>query len=623
LKKIITDSALSDKFKEFLNQFKDEKGFKYVEMIANCIKTNKTIQINEKDFTKEVNDLFEGQTIITIQKAIYRAVKEIFANDEGVSRTGIAVKEDRIKIKYKKIVFGNPNPKNKESEKEIKDERHDSKKLFDFADSRICKTVISTYDRNKVFSLVELYNHFETLDLDSTRAIQWLSHEYHKVDSNVIHNQDFFKNTLHALVSQAQMNGTINEAVHTRIAQNEHEIYYDLGSTDYEAVKITKKGISLVKINNDTPMFVRPSSLYEQAKPKYDNKNAIEDLTDLLLILDEDKIIFKPNLIGMFLESVAVPMPVATGSADSSKSTFTALLKRVVDPSGKSKENNLIGFPKKKDDLIAIESHRYLIAFDNVSEIDQEMSDELCRSITGGGSSARKYYTNSDESISSYKNKIILNGIVPRLDYPDLQTRIITYQRKPLDHTNRLTDLELEDKFNKLLPQVLGCIFKILQKSLKVYPTVKKQVKPIQRLADFEIWGETIAQCLGYEPRAFLKAYDRKIKEDAINTKESHVIVDLIVSIMEGKEVYENQAKILFNEIKARAEDEGIDVKSKYVYFPKLPSYLTRELTKVNPILKQLGFIVDTFHYTKNDGKYIKNSMIVRISRKEEQKTLE
>ncbi len=106
MKKIITDSALSDKFKEFLMQFKDEKGFKYVEMIANCIKTNQTIQINEKDFTKEVNDLFEGQTIITIQKAIYRAVKEIFANDEGVSRTSVAVKEDRIKIKYKKIIFG-------------------------------------------------------------------------------------------------------------------------------------------------------------------------------------------------------------------------------------------------------------------------------------------------------------------------------------------------------------------------------------------------------------------------------------------------------------------------------------------------------------------------------------
>jgi len=526
-------------------------------------------------------------------------------------------------IKKHKKLEKKRNAEKLKTEKENKDERQDSKKLFDFAKKQLEKTIISTYDTSKVYGLISINNHFETIQLDSQRATHWLSHQYHQVDANVIHNPDFFKNTLHALVAEAQMNGTINESVHTRIGQNKNEIYYDLGSKDYKAVKITKNRISIVKIDEKTPMFVRPSSLYEQVKPKYDNKNAIEDLADLLLILDEDKIIFKPNLIGMFLESVAVPMQVATGSADSSKSTFTALLKRVVDPSGKIKENNLIGFPKKKEDLIAIESHRYMMAFDNVSEIDQEMSDELCRSITGGSNSARKYYTNSDESISSYKNKIILNGIIPRLDYPDLQTRIITYQRKPLDHTNRLTDLELEDKFNKLLPQVLGCIFKTLQKSLKAYPTVKKQVKPIQRLADFEIWGETIAQCLGYEPRAFLKAYDRKIKEDAINTKESHVIVDLIASIMEGRQVYENQAKILFNEIKARAEDEGIDVKSRYVYFPKLPNQLTRELTKVNPILKQMGFIVNTFHYKKNDGKFNKNAMIVRISKKEEQKTLE
>jgi len=618
-----TDSRLSDEFKGYLNQFKDENGsFKYVEMIVNCIKNNQTIEINDKDFTKEINDSLSNLTIDNIKKIIYRAVKEIFQNDVGYSVTQSLVKEDRIKIKYKKEVFGNPITKN-ESKKETKDERHDSKKLFDFAKEHLEKTVISTYDTSKVYGLISIHDHCETLELDSQRATHWLSHEYHQVDLNVIHNQDFFKNTLHALVAEAQMNGTINEAVHIRIAQNEHEIYYDLGSRDYKAVKITKKGLSIVKINNDTPMFVRPSSLYEQVKPKYDNKNAIEDLANLLLILDEDKILFKSNLVGMFLESVAVPMPVATGSADSSKSTFTALLKRIVDPSGRTKENNLIGFPKKKDDLVAIESHRYVIAFDNVSEIDQEMSDELCRSITGGSSSARKYYTNSDESISSYKNKIILNGIVPRLDYPDLQTRIITYQRKLLDRTNRLTDLELEDKFSKLLPQVLGCVFKTLQKSLKVYPIVKNQIKPIQRLADFEIWGETIAQCLGYKQGEFVSAYDRKIKEDAISSKESHVIVDLIVSIMEEKEVYENQAKILFSEIKARAENEGIDVKSKYVIFPKIPNQLTRELTKINPILKQLGFIINTFHYKKNDGKFNKNAMIVRIARKEEQKTLE
>jgi len=502
-----------------------------------------------------------------------------------------------------------------ENKKESKDTRQDSKKLFDFADGHIVKTVISTYDSSKVYGLIFVNNHFETLDLNSSRAIQWLSNEYHQVDTDVIHPQDFFKNVLFALTSHAQMNSTVKQKVHTRVAQTNNAIYYDLGSKDYNVVKISKKSISIVKINEKTPMFLRHTSLFEQVKPRYDNENALNELTDLLLVRDKDRIIFKVHLISFFLESCAVPIPVATGSAGSAKSTFTAYWKVIVDPSGRLKENNLMGFPKKIDDLVATESHRYMIAFDNVSEVDQEISDELCRSITGGSTSNRKLYTNSDESISSYKNKICLNGIVPRLNYPDLQTRIISYPRKSLDENNTLSEAKLEEKFQTLLPDVLGCVFKTLQKALKLFPSIAEHSNPKQRLGDFEIWGETIAQCLGYKNKEFRLAYDEKLKEDTINAKESHVIVDLIETIMEEKDVYENTVKVLFYRIKALAENEGIEIKSKYVFFPKIPNQLTRELTVIDPILKNLGFKVETFPYRKRDDVFKRNTKIVRISR--------
>ena len=503
------------------------------------------------------------------------------------------------------------------------DERKDSKRLFDYANGHIRKTIISTYDASKVYGLVEIHDHFETIELNSGRAIQWLSHEYQNVDVNIIHSPDFFKNTLHALVATAQMNGTVNEKVHTRIAQKEDVIYYDLGSKDWKAVKITKKSITIRTINENTPLFVRPTSLYEQVKPDFKYLDALDDLASLLLILDNDKIIFKCNLVALFLEEFAIPMPVAVGSAGSSKSTFTAYLKRIVDPSGKHKENNLVGFPKKKDDLVALESHRYMIGFDNVSEIDQEMSDELCRSITGGSTVNRKLYTNLDESISSYKNKIVLNGIVPRLNYPDLQTRIITYPRKPLDKTNMLTEEELEKRFKFLLPKVLGNIFETLQKAMKFYPKLSKQIRPLQRMADFEVWGEVIAQCLGYKPNEFIKAYDRKLNEDVINQKDQHIIVSLIENLMEDKEVYENQAKELLKTLTALARDvEEIDLKSKFVYFPKIPNQLTRELTVVDPILKRLGLFVESYPYTKSDNRFKKNVRIIKISKKEFQESL-
>jgi len=107
-----SDSALSDQFKEFLNLFKDEKGsYKYVEMIVNCIKNNQTIEINENDFTNEINDSLSDLKKPNIQKIIYRAVKEIFQNDVGHTMTQSVVKDDRIKIKYKKEIFRNPRNK--------------------------------------------------------------------------------------------------------------------------------------------------------------------------------------------------------------------------------------------------------------------------------------------------------------------------------------------------------------------------------------------------------------------------------------------------------------------------------------------------------------------------------
>ena len=511
----------------------------------------------------------------------------------------------------------------KKKPKETADQRLDSKKLFDFANGHILKTVISEYDTSKVFGLVEVNRHSETLDLNSNRAVQWLSHSYQHVDSNVIHAQDFFKNVLHALISSSQMNGTLKQKVHIRIAQTENEIFYDLGTSDYKAIKISKRGIKFVRMNDDTPLFVRTSSISEQVNPKYDNEKGLEEFASLLLIKDNDKIVFKSHMVALFLELYSIPMPIAVGVAGSSKSTFTAYIKQVVDPSGKSRHNNYSGFPKKPDDLVAIESNRYMLSFDNVSNIDNDMSDELCRSITGTSSASRKYYTNLDESISSYKNKIVLNGIVPKLSYPDLQTRIISYPRKPLDKTNILTEAELEKRFHSLLPYVLGHIFVTLKKALKLYPKIKNEIIPTQRMADFEVWSEIIAQCLGYQKGEFQKAYDRKLKEDVLDEKESHVIVDLIVTIMEGKQTYEVQAQNLFNEIKAHAEDQGIPIESRYVYFPKIPSQLTKELTVIDPILKKLGFLVESYSYTKNDGKFKKHAKIIKISRRNFQETLE
>lgn len=122
-----TASALSDGFREFLRRFKDESGFKYVDRIVNCIKANEVIDIEHEDLTKEINDSFKNLKKPELRYTIYRAVKEIFENDEGVSRTDTVVEKDRIQIRFNGEVFG--NPKN-EIENDVKQSENNEDDLF-------------------------------------------------------------------------------------------------------------------------------------------------------------------------------------------------------------------------------------------------------------------------------------------------------------------------------------------------------------------------------------------------------------------------------------------------------------------------------------------------------------
>jgi len=313
----------------------------------------------------------------------------------------------------------------------------------------------------------------------------------------------------------------------------------------------------------------------------------------------------------MFLESIPVPIMFFDGEAGSMKTTTTASIKRIIDPNGINNEDNCNSISTRNDDLIIQLNNRYVSAFDNVTKVSQEMSDVLCRAITGSGNVKRELYTNSEETILNFRRKIILNGIVPSVDYPDLQDRMISYDRISLQDNQRLTDKEFQERFNRLLPLALGQIFKIIQQILVHHGEVKQDVKPKTRLADFEIWGETISRELGYESNSFLEKFYDKQKQSSIESIDSQPLVAAIEGLLDNRLEYESTIANCFKILVSRAQELGIDTKSQYVRFPKAPNQLSKQLTILKPTLKKLGIDIETYHYAKNDGKYTKNSSMV------------
>jgi len=517
------------------------------------------------------------------------------------------------------------NEKKKSTVKNLdEDKRTEQRKLYDFVQSRIVKLVISENNSDEVFAIVKNNDHIETMNLSSTRAIHWITNEHTQFgDSDELHSSDYYKTILNTIISKASMNGTEKAIIYNRIAQLDNQIWYDLGNSKWEAIKITEGKIKTVKLDKNSPIFRRSQSLQEQIMPKKGDNLSLDNLVNLLHISKPDQLVFKVNLVCLFLQTYSMPMIVFDGSAGSIKTTATATVKTIVDPSGKRRDDNVSSMAEKPNDLIIQLYNRYLSSFDNVSYIDSKLSDVLCRAITGSNNQRRKLYTDDDEAIHSFRAKVTLNGIIPTLDYPDLQTRLISYERETIDESNQLTEQEFANKLNQILPSVLGQILISLAKALKKYPTLKDKIKPKTRMADFEVWGEIISRCLGNPSNKFLEQYYEKIIQRNISNQENYPLIDTIQILMKDKKYHQESALNFFKNVSQIAEEElKINLKDRFVKFPKHYNQVTKHLKVVKPLLKTSGFDVVTFHWTKEDPTFTKNASIIRITKIEPQKKL-
>ena len=126
-------------------------------------------------------------------------------------------------------------------------------------------------------------------------------------------------------------------------------------------------------------------------------------------------------------------MMIPHGIHGSGKSTFQEFIKLVVDPSAAL----TTAFPNNLAELVQVLSHSYLTFFDNVSEISQITSDQLCRAVTGSGFTKRGLWTDDEDFIYNMMRAVGYNGINVTATRADLLDRILNIQLKPIDRRQR------------------------------------------------------------------------------------------------------------------------------------------------------------------------------------------
>lgn len=452
--------------------------------------------------------------------------------------------------------------------------------LAKFATPLMTKIVVSQSDNTRVFVVVKTNNHFETIELDkkNPKAINWLMvTAFDKTKQ--MYSEETCANAIGFLRAKALMKEeTKRDEIHLRVAYVNGEIYYDLGRPDWKIIKITRDGITLIEYSENTPMFIRTPKIAQQVEPNFrPDGNPLDKFVKLCKMPNSE--LFKVHLISMFIAGIPMPIMAIHGHAGASKSTTSSMVKRIIDPSGIKNEDNLKSFPHGEDNFVTSLSSSYFSGFENISHIDVEISNMICRAVTGGSFEKRAQYTNGDVYAISLMRKILINGVDFTISYSDLADRTIIYELERILEDQRKTDKSIEETFGKLLPDLLGQIFLILQKVLGTVSEVEKQIKALPRMASFGIYGETIYQALGHKQGEFLEIYNESIKKNLESLYDSNPIIACLEHVLGDKKECDIQANALYSKIKKFAESEEYNLKKLPQGSNGLYNWFTRSKT--------------------------------------------
>src|SRR5690625_2120584 len=207
------------------------------------------------------------------------------------------------------------------------------------------------------------------------------------------------KRTLNSVKRVLEMKARRNknkEKVYTRIAQTDDAIYIDLCNEKWEVIEIKAGGWKVIL--NPPIYFTRSSIMKSLPYPLKGGK--LDHIKQFLNFSEEED--YK-LMLAWLLSTIRVnspfPILILQGEQGSAKSTTAKILRSIIDPSGLETRS----LASDEEDLAISTKNTWVLNYDNLSGLSNNMSDILCKMSTGGGISTRTLFTNREETIFRIK----------------------------------------------------------------------------------------------------------------------------------------------------------------------------------------------------------------------------
>ena len=292
-------------------------------------------------------------------------------------------------------------------------------------------------------------------------------------------NSEALQSALNVIEAKAHFDGP-ERPVFIRVGGHEGKLYLDLCDDSWRAVEIDATGWRV--IDNPPVRFRRAAGMKPLPIPV--SGGSIEMLRPFLNVQsDADFVLAVAWMLAVLRDRGPYPVLVLSGEQGSAKSTFSAILRALLDPNTAP----LRALPREDRDLFIAATNGHVLTFDNVSGLRPWISDTLCRLATGGGFAVRQLYTDQDEVLFDAARPVILNGIEDIVERPDLADRALFLTLEPIPEERRRPEAELWAAFETERPRILGALLDAVVEGLKRLPETRLPKLP--RMADFALWA--------------------------------------------------------------------------------------------------------------------------------------
>ena len=458
------------------------------------------------------------------------------------------------------------------------------------------ETVINIIESGGVEVFIDQFNkayasfneNNEMLNVDASDFRDWVRLEIYKKAKKTF-SRDIIDNAVSILGAKAKGKGQTIK-LYVRTAKDENgDYWYDLSKN--AAIKINKDGWSIVQ--NPPKIFKK----FKTQKPQVTPLSGAVDLSKLISLFNlsnpDDKILLQVYLVSCFIYGFPHPVLIIFGQQGSAKSTLCKFLKSLIDPSSVS----TLGPIRNPNDLIQATSHNWATYFDNLSRMDVNLSDALCRICTGDGFVKRELYKNDEDFAYDFQHIVGLNGINNIASKPDLLDRSLLIELSRIPDTMRKLERDVKAEFETIKPYILGVCFDAIVKSINLFPSIK--IKEVPRMADFAFWGYAIAEALNIGGENFLQAYNNNITRQNMEAIEASPVAKAIITLMNQKinNIEEGTADYFYGELIRYAQSAEVDY-TKDSSWPKNASWFSKKLAESIPNLEKMGIRV-----SKNRGE--------------------